>query len=135
MPSTSQPSTNAVETPGKPRANHVTNTPVQRECVHDKHGWCEVHGAIAKEYWRPAGRMVKGRRGSAPVMKHAKEYHFSCDVVVRGRGRMKQTTLSSFVKTTDNKKTRTQNISVPVPDCEDEVLRGDQKGSMTVKRS
>ena len=94
-----------------------------------------MHKAKAKEYWRPGGRMVKGRRGNAPVMKHAKEYYFSCEIVVRGKGRMKQTTLSSYVKTTNNKKTRRQTISVPVPDREDEVLRGDLKGSMTVRKS
>ena len=68
-------------------------------------------------------------------MKHAKEYYYSCDVVVRGQGRMKQTTLSSFMKTTNTMKTETQNTSVPVPDRDDEVLRGDQQGSMTVKKT
>ena len=87
-----------------------------------------MHKAKAKEYWRPGGRMVKGRRGNAPVMKHEKEYYFSCDIVVKGKGRMKQTTLSSYVKTTNNMKTRTQNNSVPIPDIDAEVLRGDLKG-------
>ena len=115
----------------------VTNTPVVRECNHDKDGWCDVHQAKAKEYWRPGKGMVKGKRGKATVMKHEKEHYFSCDIVVKGKGRMKQTTLSSFMKTTLNMKTRTQNNSVPVPDSDTEVLRGDQQGvtnfSMTVK--
>ena len=81
--------------------------------------------------------MVKGKRGKATVMKHEKEHYFSCDIVVKGKGRMKQMTLSSYVKTTNNMKTRTQTNSVPVPDSDTEVLRGDQQGvtnfSMTVK--
>ena len=72
--------------------------------------------------------MVKGRRGNTTVMKHEKEYYFFCDIVVKGRGRMKQTTLSSYMKTTIKQKTSTQNNSVPVPDSDNEVLRGDLKG-------
>ena len=136
MPSRSQASTNAVQTPGKPSTLSLSNTPFKRECVHDEEGvLCDVHGAGAKEYWRPAGRMIRGRRGSTPIMKHAKEYYYSCDVVIRGRGRMKQTTLSAFLKTTNIRKTNTQNTGVPVPDRDAEVLRGDHTGSMTVKKT
>ena len=128
VPSTSQPGTSAEEQPSKPSINHDINPPVMRECIHDKDGWCEVHQAKAKEYWRPGKGMVKGKRGKATVMKHEKENYFSCDIVVKGKGRMKQMTLSSYLKTTDNLKTRTQNNSVPIPDIDAEVLRGDLKG-------
>ena len=69
------------------------------------------------------------------TMKHAREYYYSCDLGTRGWGRMKQTTLSSFLKTTNDRKTSTNNTSIPVPDRDTEVLRGDHTGSMTVKNT
>ena len=133
-PSSSQPETNAGRTTGKDNTLQMSNSIVMRECVHDEKGVCDVHGTGAKEYWRPAKGMVRGRRGSTPTMRHAKEWYWACDLGTLGRGRMRQTSLSSFMKTTSNKKTSTQNTSVPQPDRDNAVLRGDLNCSMTVKK-
>ena len=72
------------------RTKLYLNPSVKRDCVHDAEGVCDVHGARAKEYWRPAKGMVRGRRGSTPTMRHAKEWYWVCDLGTRGRGKMRQ---------------------------------------------
>ena len=64
-------------------------------------------------------------------MRHAREYYFACDLGTRGRRKMRQMTLSSFFMTTDDKKTRTQDNRVPVPDIDIDTLRGNRRGSVT----
>ena len=65
------------------------------ECVYRRGGVCEKHGPGAKLYWKPLNKPAPGPGGKM-VTRH---YYYSCDVGPRGRGRLKQTTLS-FRKTT-----------------------------------
>ena len=134
MPSTSQAGTSAGKHTGKENTVSSIDQNVRKDCVHDAEGVCDIHGAGAKEHWRYAKGMVKGRRGSTPTMKHTKEWYWACDLGTRGGGKMRQLSLSSYMKTTSNKKTSTQNTSVPQPDRDNAVLRGDLSGSMTVKK-
>ena len=134
MPSTSQAGTSAGKQTGKDKTVSGIDPNVRKDCVHDAEGVCDVHGAGAKEHWRYAKGMVRGRRGSTPTMKHTKEWYWACDLGTRGGGKMRQLSLSSYMKTTSNKKTSTQNTSVPQPDRDNAVLRGDLSGSMTVRK-
>ena len=68
-------------------------------CVYDDEGTCSIHGRGASKFWKPSRRMVKTRRGGIPKLRYEREHYFVCDLGTRGRGRLRQTTLS-FWKTT-----------------------------------
>ena len=67
-------------------------------CVYVGGGNCVEHGPGARRFWRPKPRTVgpDGRMSK----RGEREYYYECNVGQRGRGRFRQTRLSSFVKTT-----------------------------------
>ena len=70
-------------------------------CVYVGGGNCVEHGPGARRFWRPKPRTVgpDGRMSK----RGEREYYYECNVGQRGRGRFRQTRLSSFVKTTPKK--------------------------------
>ena len=76
----------------------LKNTLTVSGCVYMGGGNCVEHGPGARRYWRPKPRTV-GPDGRMSTRGEREDY-YECNVGQRGRGRFRQTRLSSFVKTT-----------------------------------
>ena len=68
-------------------------------CVYVVGGNCVEHGPGAKRYWHPTTRTDVGPDGIV-TRTRGREYYYECNLGQRGRGRLRQARLSSFVKTT-----------------------------------
>ena len=68
-----------------------------RPCVHDRAGTCTLHGPGATKYWMPVPRKVRGPDGTRGKMTTRKSY-FVCADSPRGRGKLRQTRISAYIK-------------------------------------
>ena len=69
------------------------------QCQHDKNGVCSVHGEGAKEMWKPAPTLTRGRNGSLVRKKGRVTYYVCVQGRVERGGKLSQTKISSFFKT------------------------------------
>ena len=84
-------------------------TDAMEECQHSRGGVCHLHGPGASLHWRPARRTGRGR-GRGGSNGYRREYYYSCDLGPRGRGRLRQSSLS-FARTTNDDNNRDNTTS------------------------
>ena len=79
--------------------NFAAETIPMRQCQHDKDGVCSVHGEGAKEMWKPAPTITRGKDGSLRRRKGCVSYYVCEEGRVGRGGKLTQTKMSSFFKT------------------------------------
>ena len=68
-------------------------------CQHTRGGYCRLHGAGARKYFRPVRRTTVGPGGEM-ISKTTKKTYYECDLGQRGRGGLRQSQLSFTARRT-----------------------------------
>ena len=68
-------------------------------CQHSRGGYCRLHGAGAKKYFRPVRKTTVGPDGEM-ISKVTKKTYYECDLGQRGRGGLRQSQLSFTARRT-----------------------------------
>ena len=79
--------------------NFAAETIPMRQCQHDKDGVCSIHGEGAKEMWKPAPTITRGKDGALRRRKGRVSYYVCEEGRVGRGGKLTQTKMSSFFKT------------------------------------
>ena len=79
-------------------------------------GVCTLHGPGAAKHWKPRMLVTIGKDGKS-VKTMTKEYYYVCDLAPpmdggKGGGRLRQTSLSNFVKTTPKPRLEDNDIII-----------------------
>ena len=82
---------------GDPGTDGGSKLMTRGRCHHDKDGTCDIHGEGARKLSRKVPCITKNKQGVL-IKKMKKVPYFECDLGPRGRGVLRQTTLS-FIRT------------------------------------